>query len=227
MRRSGPARACAFSLTCSLPWSDRETGEAVRKRQRRTVLESTPGPGRRATVGKATITATPDQGHRGESPRRPRRFFAGDVEGHRLLRAARGAGPVSRSGCSEGARSAAWRAPCRGRLPPPSGSMVPATLARTFHLLPIKLSKEHRSCAFRLISGPSPQSHAWLTGRPCRRLAGVRTNDCIEAKAQACERALWTPSPCSRLSRPRTTTGPTPHPNRISRRRAFPPTSSC
>jgi hypothetical protein len=36
-------------------------------------------------------------------------------------------------------------------------------------------------------------------------------------------RSRWTPSPCDRLSRPRTTTGPPPHPSRISRRRAFPP----
>ena len=38
-------------------------------------------------------------------------------------------------------------------------------------------------------------------------------------------RTRWTPSPCDRLSRPRTTTGPPPHPDGISRRRAFPPTS--
>ena len=37
-------------------------------------------------------------------------------------------------------------------------------------------------------------------------------------------RTRWTPSPCGRLSRPRTTTGPPPHPGGISRRRAFPPT---
>ena len=38
-------------------------------------------------------------------------------------------------------------------------------------------------------------------------------------------RSRWTPSPCDRLSRPRTTTGPPPHPDGISRRRAFPPAS--
>ena len=38
-------------------------------------------------------------------------------------------------------------------------------------------------------------------------------------------RTRWTPSPCDRLSRPRTTTGPPPHPDGIGRRRAFPPTS--
>ena len=37
-------------------------------------------------------------------------------------------------------------------------------------------------------------------------------------------RTRWTPSPCARLSRPRTTTGPPSHPDGISRRRAFPPT---
>src|SRR5207302_10958266 len=37
-------------------------------------------------------------------------------------------------------------------------------------------------------------------------------------------RPCWPPSPCSRLSRPRTTTGPPSHPGGISRRRAFPPT---
>ena len=35
----------------------------------------------------------------------------------------------------------------------------------------------------------------------------------------------WAPSPCGRLSRPRTTTSPPPHPSGIGRRRAFPPTS--
>ena len=38
-------------------------------------------------------------------------------------------------------------------------------------------------------------------------------------------RTRWTPSPCDRLSRSRTTTGPAPHPDGVSRRRAFPPTS--
>ena len=38
-------------------------------------------------------------------------------------------------------------------------------------------------------------------------------------------RTRWTPSPCDRLSRPRTTTGPPSHPGGFSRRRAFPPTS--
>ena len=38
-------------------------------------------------------------------------------------------------------------------------------------------------------------------------------------------RSCWAPSPCDRLSRPRTTTGPPPHPGSISRRRTFPPTS--
>jgi hypothetical protein len=38
-------------------------------------------------------------------------------------------------------------------------------------------------------------------------------------------RSCWTPSPCGRLSRPRTTTGPPPHPDGIGRRRTFPPTS--
>jgi hypothetical protein len=37
--------------------------------------------------------------------------------------------------------------------------------------------------------------------------------------------AHWTPSPCGRLSRPRTTTGPPPHPAGIGRRCAFPPGS--
>ena len=36
-------------------------------------------------------------------------------------------------------------------------------------------------------------------------------------------RTRWTPSPCGRLSRPPTTTGPPPHPGGIGRRRAFPP----
>ena len=36
-------------------------------------------------------------------------------------------------------------------------------------------------------------------------------------------RTRWSPSPCDRLSRPRTTTGPPPHPAAISRRRTFPP----
>ncbi len=36
-------------------------------------------------------------------------------------------------------------------------------------------------------------------------------------------RLRWTPWPCGRLSRPRTTTGPPPHPGGIGRRRAFPP----
>ena len=35
-------------------------------------------------------------------------------------------------------------------------------------------------------------------------------------------RTRWTPSPCGRLSRPRTTTGPPPHPASVSRRRTFP-----
>ncbi len=44
--------------------------------------------------------------------------------------------------------------------------------------------------------------------------------------AHACiPRTPWTPSPCGRHSRPRTTTGPPPHPGGISRRRAFPPTN--
>jgi hypothetical protein len=38
-------------------------------------------------------------------------------------------------------------------------------------------------------------------------------------------RTRWTPSPCDRLSRPRTTTGPPSHPRGVSRRLAFPPTS--
>src|SRR5215203_5245619 len=38
-------------------------------------------------------------------------------------------------------------------------------------------------------------------------------------------RTHWTPSPCARLSRARTTTGPPSHPDDISRRRAFQPTS--
>jgi len=38
-------------------------------------------------------------------------------------------------------------------------------------------------------------------------------------------RTRWTPSPCGRLSRPRTTTGPPSHPGGISRRRTFPPDS--
>jgi len=38
-------------------------------------------------------------------------------------------------------------------------------------------------------------------------------------------RTRWAPSPCGRLSRPRTTTSPPPHPGGIGRRRAFPPTS--
>jgi hypothetical protein len=38
-------------------------------------------------------------------------------------------------------------------------------------------------------------------------------------------RTHWTPSPCGRLSRPRTTTGPPPHPTGIGRRCAFPPGS--
>ena len=39
-------------------------------------------------------------------------------------------------------------------------------------------------------------------------------------------RIRWTPSPCARLSRARTTTGPPPRPVAISRRRAFPPASA-
>src|ERR1035441_7135717 len=38
-------------------------------------------------------------------------------------------------------------------------------------------------------------------------------------------RSCWVPSPCDRLSRPRTTTDPPPHPGGVSRRRTFPPTS--
>ena len=38
-------------------------------------------------------------------------------------------------------------------------------------------------------------------------------------------RTRWAPWPCGRLSRPRTTTGPPPHPGGIGRRRAVPPTS--
>ena len=38
-------------------------------------------------------------------------------------------------------------------------------------------------------------------------------------------RSRWGPSPCGRLSRPRTTTAPTSHPGGMSRRRAFPPTN--
>src|SRR5665213_2436721 len=38
-------------------------------------------------------------------------------------------------------------------------------------------------------------------------------------------RSCWAPSPCDRLSRTRTTTGPPSHPGGISRRRTFPPTS--
>jgi hypothetical protein len=38
-------------------------------------------------------------------------------------------------------------------------------------------------------------------------------------------RTRWTPSPCARLSRARTTTGPPSHPDSIGRRRTFPPTS--
>ena len=38
-------------------------------------------------------------------------------------------------------------------------------------------------------------------------------------------RTRWTPSPCDRLSRPRTTTGPPSHPDGIDRRRVFPLTS--
>src|SRR5204863_6336455 len=33
----------------------------------------------------------------------------------------------------------------------------------------------------------------------------------------------WAASPCGRLSRPRTTTGPPPHPQAVGGRRAFPP----
>ena len=38
-------------------------------------------------------------------------------------------------------------------------------------------------------------------------------------------RSRWPPSPCGRLSRPRTTTGAPPHPGAISRRRTCPPTA--
>jgi hypothetical protein len=38
-------------------------------------------------------------------------------------------------------------------------------------------------------------------------------------------RTRWAPSPCDRLSRPRTTTGPPSHPGGINRRRVFPPAS--
>src|SRR3954453_18631705 len=41
----------------------------------------------------------------------------------------------------------------------------------------------------------------------------------------ASPRTHWTHSPCDRLSRPRTTTGPPPHPTGVSQRRAFPPGS--
>jgi hypothetical protein len=36
-------------------------------------------------------------------------------------------------------------------------------------------------------------------------------------------RVRWVPSPCSRLSRPRTTTDPPPHRLAVSRRHVFPP----
>ena len=38
-------------------------------------------------------------------------------------------------------------------------------------------------------------------------------------------RTHWTPSPCDRISRSRTTAGPPPHPTGISRQQAFPPTA--
>jgi hypothetical protein len=44
-------------------------------------------------------------------------------------------------------------------------------------------------------------------------------------RSQLMLRSCWVPSPCDRLSRPRTTTDPPPHPGGVSRRRTFPPTS--
>ncbi len=41
-------------------------------------------------------------------------------------------------------------------------------------------------------------------------------------RAAVMPRTRWTPSPCDRLSRPRTTTGPPPRPGGISRQRTFP-----
>jgi hypothetical protein len=51
------------------------------------------------------------------------------------------------------------------------------------------------------------------------RFAGVHQRTPADAKMP---RSRWTPSPCDRLSRPRTTTDPPPRPGRVSRRRAFP-----
>ena len=62
--------------------------------------------------------------------------------------------------------------------------------------------------------------------RPHRgRATARRCSPATSSHQRSMLRTRWTPSPCARLSRPRTTTGPPPHPDGISRRRAFPPTS--
>jgi hypothetical protein len=70
--------------------------------------------------------------------------------------------------------------------------------------------------------------HELLRGDPA--LPGVRVRELIEPLGfdggkSSLLRTRWTPSPCGRLSRPRTTTGPPSHPGGISRRQAFPPAS--
>ena len=69
----------------------------------------------------------------------------------------------------------------------------------------------------------------WITRtrRPASTRSGhgapVFTSD-LRDQHVCCEHTRC-PSPCDRLSRPRTTTGPPPHPTGISRQRTFPPTS--
>ena len=58
--------------------------------------------------------------------------------------------------------------------------------------------------------------------QPGQRCAGIHQRP---PRSTVRLRTHWTPSPCDRLSRPRTTTGPPPHPTGISRQRTFPPTN--
>jgi hypothetical protein len=51
------------------------------------------------------------------------------------------------------------------------------------------------------------------------RCAGIHQRP---PRAAVMPRTRWTPSPCDRLSRPQTTTGPPPHPGGVSRQRTFP-----
>ena len=58
--------------------------------------------------------------------------------------------------------------------------------------------------------------------QPGQRCAGIHQRP---PRSTVRLRTHWTPSPCDRLSRPRTTTGAPPHPTGISRQRTFPPTN--